>query len=602
MTTIVATARPNTDFFSGPPRSTPTTTTTKTIIKRVVQSVPSALSTPSSSPARLPKSTTSSPLSSPPSSSPESSPPKKRKSNSSGGSWDADALLPRERKRVRTDKPRKRVVSAPKPGKRASSSSKTRSPSPEPLLPSSRSRSVSQFANADDLPVQKRCWAAEPGHLGGDFTEADHFTSENAVALHLRTYRQYFKDPSDPTSIAFKPSPKDSPVVELEYPNTDAVERFILLEPKDREHYNPIFDIETALNTIVQNYLTPDQQAMFGVKPNDSVFDSDDSPIDGEFPHGRPRPQVAARNLLRLVQRAIHQKDGPAFINAINEANSLLRDLKYQPIPQDPFLETPPNGVTQMVHSWTNKELPKKVLMRIIEENYQRSVGPHVKTLKRYEAFSSAVYGELMPSLVYKIIRQTGLTADSLFLDLGSGVGNIVVQASLQAGCRSYGIELNPQPAKVAHDMARNFRVRCQMWGLQCGDIEVEEGDMLTSKRVDELIPQADVVVVDNKAFPQSLNEQLRRKFLDLKEGAYVVSLAPFVQGANGRVTQRNVDDISTIFEVKEFQYHSGDVSWGNGGGSYYVHRVDRQGYAEMRAHLERGSSGRSSRSSRRRS
>jgi hypothetical protein len=37
------------------------------------------------------------------------------------------------------------------------------------------------------------------------------------------------------------------------------------------------------------------------------------------------------------------------------------------------------------------------------------------------------------------------------------------------------------------------------------------------------------------------VNEALRPKFLDLKEGAYVISLKPFVSAVNARVTKRNV-------------------------------------------------------------
>lgn len=148
--------------------------------------------------------------------------------------------------------------------------------------------------------------------------------------------------------------------------------------------------------------------------------------------------------------------------------------------------------------------MPKKVLMRIIEENYQRSVGPHVHSLKQYEAFTSTVYGELMPSLAHEMIQITRLNENSLFLDLGSGVGNVVVQASLQTGCRSYGIELMPGPAKVAKEMMMNLEVRCRMWGVRLGEVELEEGNMLGSSRVNELISQADVVLVDNKVFEES--------------------------------------------------------------------------------------------------
>ena len=43
------------------------------------------------------------------------------------------------------------------------------------------------------------------------------------------------------------------------------------------------------------------------------------------------------------------------------------------------------------------------------------------------------------------------------------------------------------------------------------------------------------------------MNEALRPKFLDLKEGAIVVSLSPFVSSLNARVTERNVRDACHI-------------------------------------------------------
>lgn len=157
-----------------------------------------------------------------------------------------------------------------------------------------------------------------------------------------------------------------------------------------------------------------------------------------------------------------------------------------------------------MVETWTEQGLPKQVLMRIVDENYQRAVGPNVKTLKKYEAFSSTVYGELMPILSHEIIRLTQLREDSLFLDLGSGVANVVVQAALQTGCTAYGIELMPQPARVAKDMVDQIKIRARMWGVNIGEMELEEGDMLKSKRVDELMSKADVVLIDNKVFEES--------------------------------------------------------------------------------------------------
>ena len=52
-------------------------------------------------------------------------------------------------------------------------------------------------------------------------------------------------------------------------------------------------------------------------------------------------------------------------------------------------------------------------------------------------------------------------------------------------------------------------------------------------------------------------------------------------------IPSSQVDDISAIFDVTERPYHSGSVSWGINGGSYYMHRVDRAGYAQIRERFE---------------
>ena len=180
----------------------------------------------------------------------------------------------------------------------------------------------------------------------------------------------------------------------------------------------------------------------------------------------------------------------------MNAINVLLRALKYPELSADAFAPTPSNVLREAVRSWPRSEIPREVLLRVIEETYQRAVGPHVNELRNYEAFSSEVYGELLPPFVTEIIKATGLNSNHLFLDLGSGVGNVVLQASLATGCRSYGIELMPGPAKLARKQLEQFRIRCKMWGLDLGDVELEEGDMLTSRRTDELIKQADVIQI----------------------------------------------------------------------------------------------------------
>lgn len=75
--------------------------------------------------------------------------------------------------------------------------------------------------------------------------------------------------------------------------------------------------------------------------------------------------------------------------------------------------------------------VPEAIWMKITGQCYERTVGPRIDELKKYEAFSDSVYGELLPPFVAHIAVLTGLKETSVLVDMGSGVGNCVAQASL---------------------------------------------------------------------------------------------------------------------------------------------------------------------------
>lgn len=316
----------------------------------------------------------------------------------------------------------------------------------------------------------------------------------------------------------------------------DVSHSFILLTPKDKDHYDPILCLKQSLLTIVQrlsayklhvghpsdldlppDYLTPEQRLLFGTLPNNNLLPTDDdyqsrsSTPSNSDQQAFPLPRLACLeahppsvNYLKTLQRAINKQDGPLFLKTMNSVNAILRVLKYPPLPDDPLLPPGENGLKERVKTWNLAGVPKVVSLRLIEETYQRCVGPQVHTLRNYEAFSSETYGELMPSLVSDIIRHTGLRNGALFLDLGCGVGNVVLQASLQTGCRSFGIEVMPTPAGMARDQLEQLKIRTRMWGVSMGEVEIEEGDMLKSERVARLMSEADVVLINNKVFKES--------------------------------------------------------------------------------------------------
>ncbi|CAN0014018.1 unnamed protein product [Scytosiphon promiscuus] len=66
------------------------------------------------------------------------------------------------------------------------------------------------------------------------------------------------------------------------------------------------------------------------------------------------------------------------------------------------------------------------------------------------------MYGSICEGAVDFIFRTVGLTSEDCFLDIGSGLGQIVMQAAAWAGCRSLGVEV----VKERHDAAERLLKR----------------------------------------------------------------------------------------------------------------------------------------------
>jgi H3 lysine-79-specific histone-lysine N-methyltransferase len=56
-----------------------------------------------------------------------------------------------------------------------------------------------------------------------------------------------------------------------------------------------------------------------------------------------------------------------------------------------------------------------------------------------------------MPSLDSRRLFLARTRPGTLFLDLGGGVGNVVLHAALQSGCSATAVEVMEKPAEMAH-------------------------------------------------------------------------------------------------------------------------------------------------------
>ena len=60
--------------------------------------------------------------------------------------------------------------------------------------------------------------------------------------------------------------------------------------------------------------------------------------------------------------------------------------------------------------------------------------------------------------MVNEFIQKTSLTKDMVFLDMGSGIGNVVLQVAGQTLCDCYGIEIMENPSILAKNQLSEFQ------------------------------------------------------------------------------------------------------------------------------------------------
>ena len=316
----------------------------------------------------------------------------------------------------------------------------------------------------------------------------------------------------------------------LQYPSASPREKYELVYPRSEDDFKSLEDIRLVMEKVAAYYLPPDIA--------DAVTDD-------------------STGLIRRLKRATKNFAADDYCDCIREWNDLLH-------------EAGTNGTLEtVIKGWKTVDL--ELCEFILTQSYARTVSLMVNDLRKYKNGEDNVYGELLPKFVSTILKKDLIMkADQVFVDLGSGVGNVVLQAALEVGCESWGCEEMQNAHNLAVRQKSEFEARCRLWGLSKGDIHLVEGDFLKNDEIKAVLKRADVVLVNNQAFTPALNDQLTYHFLDLKDGAKVVSLKSFAPtGQQGQ--SRSAGAIHNILDVSEKRYYSGCVSWTNASGTYYI-------------------------------
>jgi hypothetical protein len=374
---------------------------------------------------------------------------------------------------------------------------------------------------------------------------------EEVIKAELELYQWYGEHPEGKEV-------KDYDVVELIYPQGS--ERYPLLAPKKTGEANPVNDIYHTTQMLVLDIFPLIKELPSYTEYEERCKQNATLPAIPDFGN-------KINGALRQVLKACHKQDRDGLMEAVKAFDEKMMQFRQLPSPESNFFS--------QLELDLPKTVPYNICTHVLEQAYARTVAPYSELLNQYRGFSNNVYGEVRPNLVQEFIRNAKISRGSVFLDMGSGIGSVVLQVAAQCLADSTGVEIMEIPAKLGRKYQHEFMSRLHYYGLPCGKLRLVHSDFLNCKELDDILPRCDVVFVNNYAFAADLNQKILAKFLDLKEGARVISLKSFVS-QDRKITKRNEGALENIFKVKEYLYGEEMVSWTHEGGRYYVSTVDR--------------------------
>ncbi|CCH61357.1 hypothetical protein TBLA_0E03030 [Henningerozyma blattae CBS 6284] len=263
--------------------------------------------------------------------------------------------------------------------------------------------------------------------------------------------------------------------------------------------------------------------------------------------------------LIENMELALENEDESLFKSCVTQYNELVESI-------------PRHEVLKKLKLFDNM-IPKTFIHDFLYIIYTRSIHPNHNKLRQYKSFSSEVYGELLPNFLSVAFEQCQMKQEHVFMDLGCGVGNCTIQASLEYGCKlSFGCEIMKNASDIAEIQYDELTKRCELFGLQLGPIEFSlRQSFLGNDRVNELLPQCDILLLNNFLFDAKLNIEVEKLIQVLKPGTKVITLRNLKPHTYHEIP---ADSILNRLKVEKFSLSGNCVSWTDKGIEYYISTV----------------------------
>ncbi|CAL2048513.1 unnamed protein product [Caenorhabditis brenneri] len=196
---------------------------------------------------------------------------------------------------------------------------------------------------------------------------------------------------------------------------------------------------------------------------------------------------------------------------------------------------------------------------------------------------SNQTYGEINPLQMVSIFDELKLTKEDVFMDMGSGIGQLVLLASLITPMQmSYGIELVETAANLAKAQQSWLSRVLNHVGKRHNRFRLFKKDFTNPIFVSMILDRVTVILVNNHVFGEDLMSELQPLLIRCRDGTRFVTTKPLVLGGRNGKERRclgpvDMDDLEDCVEVKVLKcIGEGCVSWKYGDVGFYLNTFNR--------------------------
>ncbi|CAI4224594.1 unnamed protein product [Auanema sp. JU1783] len=227
--------------------------------------------------------------------------------------------------------------------------------------------------------------------------------------------------------------------------------------------------------------------------------------------------------------------------------------------------------------SWSQDVVDVPLLINICSTVFNSAVSSVKSLNSHYAPFSSEVYGETRYEQMQKIIEQLKFKESDVFVDLGSGVGHLVLYVAGGTRVRkAVGIEKATVPAGYAQKMKSEYKRWMGWYKKKSRQFDLITGDFLDAEYRDLITKEATIVFINNYAFNPDLEQRIKRELLaEMKDGTRIISTKAYATGTK-EINDRLLSDVEALLDVRELETVQCPTSWTDKHVPYFLHTVNR--------------------------